>query len=93
MYGGFMGFFIGLLLALIAVGGLTLRAVAELREHVTERFNALADLEAGLHKLTRGYLGHELLERRVLPAVGYKEPKRTRVQKAILKAWMEARPE
>ena len=29
-----------------------------------------------LHKLTRTYCGFELLERRVLPALGYKEPTR-----------------
>jgi hypothetical protein len=49
-----MFFAIGLL-ALVAVStALTLRAVAGLRSHVTERCNSLADLQADLCKLATG---------------------------------------
>jgi hypothetical protein len=50
-----MGFVIGLLVVAIVVStALTLRAVAGLRSHVTERCNSLADLQAELCKLTTG---------------------------------------
>jgi hypothetical protein len=83
-----MLFVIGLL-ALVAVVGfaLTLRAVARLREHVTERFVATAELEAGLHGITRKYVGHELIEKRVLPTIGYREPEKTPVEKWMLETW------
>lgn len=101
-----MLFAIGLL-ALVAVVGfaLTLRAVAELREHVSERFNATAELEAGLaqmlkdqaaeiaeenllqHRIGRQYIGHELIEKRVLPTIGYREPERTPVERWMLETW------
>jgi hypothetical protein len=80
---------VGLLaLAAIAVStALTLRAVARLREHVTERFVATAELEAGLHGITRKYVGHELIEKRVLPTIGYREPEKTPVEKWMLETW------
>jgi hypothetical protein len=82
-----MFFAIGLL-ALVAVGfALTLRAVAELRAVVIERSNSLADLEAGLHKIGRQYIGHELIEKRVLPTIGYQEPEKTPVEKWMLETW------
>ena len=82
-----MFFAIGLL-ALVAGGfALTLRAVAELREHVSERFNATAELEAGLHGITRKYVGHELIEKRVLPTIGYREPEKTPVERWMLETW------
>lgn len=83
-----MFFAIGLLALVAIVGfGLTLRAVARLREHVTERFNATAELEAGLHGITRKYVGHELIEKRVLPTIGYREPERRLVEKWMLEQW------
>jgi hypothetical protein len=92
---------IGLLaLAAIAVStALTLRAVAELRDLVIERSNSLADLQADLCKLacgqatkqsriTRSYLV-EILEKRLLPHLGYREPEKTDVEKFMLKVWKE----
>ena len=49
-----MLFAIGLLaLAVVGSSALTLRAVAGLRSHVTERCNSLADLEAGLAQMLK----------------------------------------
>jgi hypothetical protein len=87
-------FIIGLL-TLVAVGfALTLRAVAGLRSHVTERCNSLADLQAEIaeenllqHRIGRKYLGHELIEKRVLPTIGYREPEKTPVEKWMLETW------
>jgi hypothetical protein len=82
-----MFFAIGLL-ALVAVGfTLTLRAVAELREHVSERFDAFADLEAGLHSITRKYIGVRLIEDTLLPHLGYRPPEKTPVEKWMLETW------
>jgi hypothetical protein len=82
-----MLFAIGLL-ALVAVGfALTLRAVAELREHVSERFNATAELEAGLHGITRKYIGVRLIEGTLLPHLGYRPPDKTPIQKWMLTTW------
>jgi hypothetical protein len=48
-----MGFVvIGLLLVLVAVGVLTLRAVAELRQNITRQFGLLVDLLGTLNRLT-----------------------------------------
>ena len=97
-----------LVVVAIAVGvGVTLRAVKNLRQHVTERVNSLADLEAGLaqmlkdqaaeiagenllqHRIGRKYIGHELIEKRVLPTIGYREPEKTPVEKWQLQVWKD----
>lgn len=102
-----MGFVIIGLLALVAVVGfaLTLRAVAGLRSHVTERCNSLADLQADFcklacgqaaeiaeenllqHRIGRKYIGVDLIEKRILPTIGYKEPEKTEVEKWMLETW------
>lgn len=98
-----MFFAIGLL-ALVAVVGfaLTLRAVAELRDLVIERSLAGAELSAGLSKLvldqvvdavmqskiTRSYLV-EILERRILPTIGWKEKPKTEIEKFMLQVWQD----
>jgi hypothetical protein len=39
-------------------------------------------------QITRGYIGHELLEKRVLPAIGFREPE-SEVSQWRVKAWTE----
>lgn len=48
-----------------------------------------ADAEENLlqHRIGRSYIGNELIEKRVLPAVGYKEPEKTHVEKFMLDVW------
>jgi|GEM_PF-3847168 len=85
-----MLFAIGLLALVVVVGfALTLRAVAELREHVSERFNATAELEAGLHGITRKYIGVRLIEGTLLPHLGYRPPDKTPIQKWMLTTWKQ----
>ena len=90
-------------LAAIAVGfALTLRRIADLRALVIERSLAGAELAAGLHKLTRDQMVEgilqgritrsylvEILEKRLLPHVGYQEKPKTPVERWMLDTWQE----
>lgn len=92
---------IGLLaLAIVVSTALTLRAVERVRALVIERSLAGAELSAGLHKLTRDQVVEgilqgritrsylvEILEKRLLPHVGYQEKPKTPVERWMLTTW------
>jgi hypothetical protein len=65
--------------------------VTYLEDRVINRINALAklianfhDMNLSAHRVTRRYIGSELLIGKVLPAVGYEEPVRTEAEQALI---------
>ena len=98
-----MGFVvIGLLVINVAGNFYLARAIRGLRDLVIERSLAGAELSAGLSKLvldqavdavmqskiTRSYLV-EILERRILPTIGWTEKPKTEIEKFMLQVWQD----
>jgi hypothetical protein len=77
---------IALLLFVIAGGTLTLAAIGGLVLRL-DFLAARLDEHADLHTLTRRYIGQNLIEGKLLPAVGYQEPVRSPLEQAIADAW------
>lgn len=72
----------GVLLTLRAVGNIVLKLdglATQVAVHAEE--NLLQ------HRVTRRYVGGELIEKRVLPAVGYREPEPTPFERKVLRDW------
>jgi hypothetical protein len=45
------------------------------------------------HRVTRSYVGGDLIEKRVLPSVGYREPRRTPFEEKILTDFIASQTE
>lgn len=76
----------GLILLARSIGSVVL-GLSRLWERVINEFTAFGELEVGLHRLTRRYIGTELLINKVLPTIGYREPAKTKAQQFMLDTW------
>lgn len=67
---------------LATVGSLVIRL-----DGVAAQIDAHAQESDRLHKITRRYIGGELIENRLLPHVGWTAPEKTPFEKKILADW------
>jgi hypothetical protein len=77
-------------LLVLAGFGFLLGAVGRLSLNLTglaDQITAEATENVLQHRITRGYVGGELLEKRLMPHLGYREPQKTEIELIALAAW------
>jgi hypothetical protein len=77
-----------LIIAMVAFVTLaTVRNLVIRLDGVAAQIDAHTQESESLHKITRRYIGGELIEKRLLPHVGWTAPEKTPFEKKILADW------